>query len=207
MVNHDVIKGNRTKSLRKLYNKVLSAAAHRHAKWWLALVSFIESSIFIIPPDVMIIPMVLADRAKWWRIALTATIASVVGGIGGYLIGVFLFDSLGQSLLEFYSNGDKFGQYIKIYEEWGGWAVFGAGLTPFPYKVITVASGVAQLDLTLFIFTSLIARGLRFFCLAGLLFYFGESIKNTIEKYFGPITILFFVLIFACLLLVNLLFE
>ena len=169
--------------------------------------SFIESSIFIIPPDVMIIPMVLADCAKWWRIALTATIASVVGGIGGYLIGVFLFDSLGQSLLEFYSNGDKFRQYIKIYEEWGGWAVFGAGLTPFPYKVITVASGVAKLDLTLFIFTSLIARGLRFFCLAGLLFYFGESIKKTIEKYFGPITILFLVLIFACLLLINLLFE
>ena len=169
--------------------------------------SFIESSIFIIPPDVMIIPMVLADRAKWWHIALTATIASVVGGIGGYLIGVFLFDSLGQSLLEFYSNGDKFREYIKIYEEWGGWAVFGAGLTPFPYKVITVASGVAKLDLTLFIFTSLIARGLRFFCLAGLLFYFGESIKKTIEKYFGPITILFLVLIFACLLLINLLFE
>ena len=87
--------------------------------------SFIESSIFIIPPDVMIIPMVLADRAKWWLIALTATIASVVGGVGGYLIGVFLFDSLGQALLEFYSNGDKFRQYIKIYEEWGGWAVFG----------------------------------------------------------------------------------
>ena len=169
--------------------------------------SFIESSIFIIPPDVMIIPMVLADRAKWWRIALTATIASVVGGIAGYLIGVFLFDSLGQSLLEFYSNGDKFRQYITIYEEWGGWAVFGAGLTPFPYKVITVASGVAKLDLTLFIFTSLIARGLRFFCLAGLLFYFGESIKKTIEKYFGPITILFLVLIFACLLLINFLFE
>ena len=193
--------------MRKLYNKVLSAAAHRHAKWWLALVSFIESSIFIIPPDVMIIPMVLADRAKWWRIALTATIASVVGGIGGYLIGVFLFDSLGQSLLEFYSNGDKFREYIKIYEEWGGWAVFGAGLTPFPYKVITVASGVARFDLTLFIFTSLIARGLRFFCLAGLLFYFGESIKKTIEKYFGPITILFLVLIFACLLLINVLFD
>jgi membrane protein YqaA with SNARE-associated domain len=193
--------------LGKLYHKVLSAAAHRHAKWWLALVSFIESSIFIIPPDVMIIPMVLADRAKWWRIALTATIASVVGGIGGYLIGVFLFDSLGQSLLEFYSNGDKFRQYIKIYEEWGGWAVFGAGLTPFPYKVITVASGVAKLDLTLFIFASLIARGLRFFWLAGLLFYFGESIKKTIEKYFGPITILFFILIFACLLVMNLLFE
>ena len=169
--------------------------------------SFIESSIFIIPPDVMIIPMVLADRAKWWRIALTATIASVVGGIAGYLIGVFLFDSLGQSLLEFYSNGDKFRQYIKIYEEWGGWAVFGAGLTPFPYKVITVASGVAKLALPLFIFTSLIARGLRFFCLAGLLFYFGEPIKKTIEKYFGPITILFLVLIFACLLLINLLFE
>ena len=193
--------------MRTLYNKVLSAAAHRHAKWWLALVSFVESSIFIIPPDVMIIPMVLADRAKWWRIALTATIASVIGGIGGYLIGVFLFDTLGQSLVDFYSYEDKFGQYMKIYEEWGGWAVFGAGLTPFPYKVITIASGVANLDLSLFILTSLIARGLRFFCLAGLLFYFGESIKKIIEKYFGLITILIFVAIFACLLLINLSFA
>ena len=168
--------------------------------------SFIESSIFIIPPDVMIIPMVLADRAKWWRIALTATIASVIGGVGGYLIGSFLFDTLGQALVEFYSYEDKFGQYMKIYKEWGGWAVFGAGLTPFPYKVITIASGVAKLDLSLFILTSIIARGLRFFCLAGLLFYFGESIKKTIEKYFGVITILFSVLIVACLLLFNFLF-
>jgi membrane protein DedA with SNARE-associated domain len=95
---------------------------------------------------------------------------------------------------------------MKIYKEWGGWAVFGAGLTPFPYKVITIASGVAKLDLSLFILTSLIARGLRFFCLAGLLFYFGETIKKTIEKYFGVITILFFVLIVASLLLFNFLF-
>ena len=168
--------------------------------------SFIESSIFIIPPDVMIIPMVLADRAKWWRIALTATIASVIGGVGGYLIGSFLFNTLGQALVDFYSYGDKFGQYMKIYKEWGGWAVFGAGLTPFPYKVITIASGVAKLDLSLFILTSIIARGLRFFCLAGLLFYFGETIKKTIEKYFGVITILFFVLIVASLLLFNFLF-
>ena len=179
----------------KLYHKVLSAAAHRHAKWWLALVSFIESSIFIIPPDVMIIPMVLADRTNWWRIALTATIASVVGGIGGYLIGVFLFDSLGQSLLEFYSNGGKFRQYIKIYEEWGGWAVFGAGLTPFPYKVITILSGATALDPVIFITASIVARGARFFILAGLLWKFGDPIRNLIEKYMGLLFIILSILL------------
>ena len=144
MLNHDSTYENRTEILRKVYQKVLTAAGHRHAKWWLAFVAFIESSIFLIPPDVMLIPMVLANRSQWWRLALTATIASVIGGLAGYAIGLFLYETIGNMVIGFYAYGNKFSEYMDIYKEWGGWAVFGAGLTPFPYKVITIASGRAE---------------------------------------------------------------
>ena len=203
MLNHDSIHENRTEILRKVYQKVLTAAAHRHAKWWLALVAFIESSIFLIPPDVMLIPMVLANRSQWWRLALTATIASVMGGLAGYAIGLFLYETIGNVVIGFYAYGDKFLEYMDIYEEWGGWAVFGAGLTPFPYKVITIASGVVKIDLSVFILMSLIARGIRFFSVAGLLYYFGESAKLLIEKYFGLITVLFFIILVAGFFIIS----
>ena len=128
--------------LRSLYERTLAAAAHRHATWWLALVSFVESSVFPIPPDVMLIPMVLADRTRWIRIATVCTLASVAGGVAGYAIGLFLFDVIGQALLDFYGYGAKFATFGEMYNEWGAWIVFGAGVTPFPYKVITIASGV-----------------------------------------------------------------
>ena len=203
MLNHDSIHENRTEILRKVYQKVLTAAAHRHAKWWLALVAFIESSIFLIPPDVMLIPMVLANRSQWWRLALTATIASVMGGLAGYAIGLFLYETIGNVVIGFYAYGDKFLEYMDIYEEWGGWAVFGAGLTPFPYKVITIASGVVKLDLSVFILMSSIARGIRFFSVAGLLYYFGESAKLLIEKYFGLLTVLFFIILVAGFFIIS----
>ena len=197
MLNHDSTYENRTEILRKVYQKVLTAAGHRNAKWWLAFVAFIESSIFLIPPDVMLVPMVLANRSQWWRLALTATIASVIGGLAGYAIGLFLYETIGNMVIGFYAYGDKFSEYMDIYEEWGGWAVFGAGLTPFPYKVITIASGVVKIDLSVFILMSLIARGLRFFSVAGLLYYFGESAKLLIEKYFGLLTVCFFIILIA----------
>ena len=203
MLNHGPTYENRTKILRKVYQKVLTAAAHRHAKWWLAFVAFIESSIFLIPPDVMLIPMVLANRSQWWRLALTATIASVMGGLAGYAIGLFLYETIGNVVIGFYAYGDKFLEYMDIYEEWGGWAVFGAGLTPFPYKVITIASGVVKLDLSVFILMSLIARGIRFFSVAGLLYYFGESAKLLIEKYFGLLTVLFFIILVAGFFIIS----
>lgn len=203
MLNHDSIHENRTEILRKVYQKVLTAAAHRHAKWWLALVAFIESSIFLIPPDVMLIPMVLANRSQWWRLALTATIASVMGGLAGYAIGLFLYETIGNVVIGFYAYGDKFLEYMDIYEEWGGWAVFGAGLTPFPYKVITIASGVVKIDLSVFILMSLMARGIRFFSVAGLLYYFGESAKLLIEKYFGLLTVLFFIILVAGFFIIS----
>ena len=181
--------------LRSLYERTLAAAGHRHASAWLALVSFVESSIFPIPPDVMLIPMVLADRTKWIRIAAISTLASVLGGLAGYAIGLFLFDTIGQALLDLYGYGEKFAAFGEMYNEWGAWIVFGAGVTPFPYKVITIASGVTRLDLLVFVIASVLARGLRFFLVCGLLWRFGPAIHSFLEKHLGPLTVLFFVLL------------
>jgi membrane protein YqaA with SNARE-associated domain len=181
--------------LRSIYERTLAAAEHRRAIWWLAVVSFIESSVFPIPPDVMLIPMVLADRDRWIRIAAVCTIASVAGGMAGYAIGSFLFDSIGHALLEFYGYGDKFAHFGELYNEWGAWIVFGAGVTPFPYKVITIASGVTHLDLFVFVAASVMARGLRFFVVCFLLWKFGPAIRGFLEKHLGPLTIVFFVLL------------
>ncbi len=168
--------------LRRLYDWTLSLARHRHAVPALAGVSFIESSVFPIPPDVLLIPMVLAEREKAFRIAFVATVASVLGGLLGYAIGVFLFEELGKPLLELYGYGPKFAEFQEKYNDWGAWAVFFAGVTPFPYKVITILSGVTALDIFIFTVASAAARGLRFFIVAGLLWRYGEPIQDFIEK-------------------------
>ncbi len=168
--------------LRRLYDWTLSLARHRHAMPALAGVSFIESSVFPIPPDVLLIPMVLAEREKAFRIAFVCTAASVLGGLLGYAIGVFLFEELGKPLLEFYGYGPKFAEFQGKYHDWGAWAVFIAGVTPFPYKVITILSGVTALDIFIFTVASVAARGLRFFIVAGLLWRYGEPIRAFIEK-------------------------
>ncbi|MBL6933657.1 MAG: DedA family protein [Rhodospirillales bacterium] len=189
--------------LRGLYDWTMNLAGHRHALAALALVSFIESSVFPIPPDILIIPMVLAAREKAWRIALVCTIASVLGGLAGYGIGYSLYETVGKPLLDFYGYGDKFAQFQGYYHEWGAWIVGGAGLTPFPYKVITIASGVADLDLIVFTVASLLSRGLRFFIVAGLLWYFGEPIRIFIEKNLGLLASAFFVLLFGGFVLIK----
>ncbi|MEM7444613.1 MAG: YqaA family protein [Pseudomonadota bacterium] len=181
--------------IRRLYDWTLSLAAKPHALTALAVVSFAESSFFPIPPDVLLIPMVLARREKAWLIATVCTIASVLGGLFGYLIGYFLFESLGQPLLDFYGYSAQFDSFRATYDEWGAWIVFGAGLTPFPFKVITIASGVFQLNLVVFIVASIVARGMRFFLVAALLYWFGPVIREFIEKRLGLLTILFFVLL------------
>ena len=176
--------------MRKLYKNLLSAAKHRHANKYLAVVAFSESSFFPIPPDVMLIPMVLAKPNDWWRIALTCTLFSVIGGIVAYFIGFFLFQHLALPLLEFYNYQDKILEFNEMYHNWGGWVVFLAGLTPFPYKIITIASGMTQLNLALFIALSVLSRGLRFFAVSVLLYHFGDRIRALLEKYFGLITLL-----------------
>jgi membrane protein YqaA with SNARE-associated domain len=181
--------------LKPLYDWTMNLAAHRHALVALAAVAFVESSVFPIPPDVLIIPMVLAARTKAWRIAGVCTLASVVGGLAGYAIGALLFDSLGQPLLDFYGYQDKFSEFQGLYQEWGAWIVAGAGLTPFPYKVITITSGVMDLDLVVFMIASVLSRGARFFLVAGLLWYFGPPIRRFIEENLAILTTVFFVLL------------
>ena len=171
--------------LRALYDWTMDLAANRNAAAALAAVSFVESSVFPIPPDVLLVPMVLANRAKAWFYAGLCTIASVLGGLAGYAIGVFLFEALARPLFEFYGLTDEFGQFAQTYNEWGAWAVLVAGVTPFPFKVITIASGATKLSLLIFILASLIARALRFFAVAGLLYIFGPPIRNFIERRLG----------------------
>ena len=181
--------------LRSTYDWVMGLAARKDAIWVLAAIAFIKSSVFPIPPDVLLIPMVLAARDRAWRYAAVCTIASVLGGMLGYAIGMFLFESAGQPLLEFYGYADKFGEFRGRYNEWGAWIVFIAGLTPFPYKVITIASGVAELDLAVFTVASVLARGLRFFIVAALLWWLGPPVREFIEKRLGLMTIVFCVLL------------
>jgi membrane protein YqaA with SNARE-associated domain len=181
--------------LQRTYDWVMSLSARRDAIWALAAISFIESSFFPIPPDVLLIPMVLAARTQWFRIALVCTVASVIGGMFGYAIGYFLYESIGRPLLEFYGYAEKFTQFQGRYNVWGAWIVFVAGVTPFPYKVITIASGVTQLDLATFTVASVLARGLRFFLVAALLWWIGPPIRAFIERRLGLVFTVFVVLL------------
>lgn len=181
--------------IRKLYDWTLSLAARRDALVLLAIVAFLESSIFPIPPDVMILPMIIAARERAWRIAGIATVASVLGGFAGYAVGMFLFDTLGQPLLAFYGYAENFSEFQGMYQEWGAWIVFGAGLTPFPFKVITIASGAVALDPVVFGIAAVLARGLRFYVEAALLWKFGPPIKDFVEDRLGLVTAVVFLLL------------
>ena len=181
--------------LRWTYDWIMGLASRRDSIWVLAAVAFIESSVFPIPPDILLIPMVLAARDRAWRLAAVCTIASVLGGILGYVIGMFLYQSAGLPLLELYGYADKFDEFSSRYNEWGAWIVFVAGLTPFPYKVITIASGVTELNLVVFTVASVLARGLRFFIVAALLWWLGPPVREIIEKRLGLVTIIFCVLL------------
>ncbi|ODN71871.1 SNARE associated Golgi protein [Methylobrevis pamukkalensis] len=171
--------------LRRLYDWTLSLAASRHAATALGGVSFIESSVFPIPPDTLLIPMVIARRDRAWWYATLCTITSVLGGLAGYLIGAFLFDELASPILSAYGYLDKFEEFRGWYNEWGVWIVLFAGVTPFPYKVVTIASGATGLNVVVFMLSSIVARGLRFFIVAGLLYRFGPPIRDFIERRLG----------------------
>lgn len=183
--------------LRRLYDYTMGLAAHRQAKTLLGGVAFIESSVFPIPPDVMLIPMVLAKRSEAWKIAFICSVFSVLGGVFGYAIGLFFLQIIGDAIIAFYGYEDKFQRFVAAYDEWGGWIVAFFGLTPFPYKVITIASGAAQLNLMVFMIASVLSRSARFFLVAWLLMKYGEPIRTFIEKYLGLLTIVFFILLFG----------
>ena len=167
---------------RRIYDHTLNLASRKNALTWLFIISFIESSFFPIPPDIMIIPMVLATPKEAYKIAGVATVASVLGGYFGYFIGIYGFELIARPLLEFYGYMKQFGEFENYYHEYGAWIVFGAGITPFPYKIITIASGVVRLDLVVFTIASVIARGMRFYFIAWLLKRFGDPMKVFIEK-------------------------
>lgn len=165
-----------------LYDRVLSWAAHPHAERYLGALSFAESSFFPIPPDVMLAPMCLADRARAWRFATLTTITSLVGGVAGYAIGYLALEAIEPWL----HNMDYWSAYLKgraWFDEWGIWAVFVAGFSPIPYKIFTISAGAAALSFPGFVIASLIGRGARFFLVAGLIVAGGERMATTLPKY------------------------
>ena len=181
--------------IRKLYDWTLSLAGHPRAHWALAIIAFVESSFFPIPPDVLMIPMIIAAPTRAFRIAAVATVASVLGGLFGYAIGALLFETVGQPILDFYGKADAFDSFATRYNDWGAWAVLIAGVTPFPFKVITIASGATGLSLPVFILSAILARALRFFVVAALLWKFGPPIRDFIEKRLGLMFAIFCVLL------------
>ena len=176
--------------LKNFYNTILKLSAKPKAEKFLALVAFSESSFFPIPPDVLLLPMALAKPLKWIRLALITTIFSVLGGILGYLIGIFLWESIGQYIIEVYHLEDKFNIFKDNYNTKGALIVFIAGFTPIPYKLITIASGGMNLNIIIFILASLLSRGARFFLLTGIIRIFGDAAKLFIDKYFSFITLI-----------------
>ncbi|MFO7921955.1 DedA family protein [Rhodobacteraceae bacterium W635] len=181
--------------IRGLYDWTISLAGHRYALLALAVISFVESSVFPIPPDILMIPMIIAAPRRAFLIASVCLVSSVLGGLAGYYIGYGLFESVGRPVLEFYGKDSYFEEFRARYNEWGAWTVLVAGVTPFPYKVITIMSGVTQLNIWVFMLSSVIARGLRFFVVAALLWKFGEPIRDFIEKRLGLMFTLFVILL------------
>lgn len=181
--------------IRALYDWTLNLARHPRAPIALSAVSFTESSFFPIPPDIMLIPMVIAEKAKAWFYAAICTVSSVAGAIFGYLIGLLLFEAIGRPVLAFYGYAEKFTAFAEQYNEWGALIVLIAGVTPIPFKVVTIASGTVGMNLLVFIAASIVARGARFFIVAGLLYFFGPPIRAFIEKHLSLVFTLFCVLL------------
>jgi membrane protein YqaA with SNARE-associated domain len=177
--------------LQRLYARTLAVAAGPNALAALLVVSFVESSVFPIPPDILLIPMILARPRQAWRLAALCTLASVAGGMVGYAIGYFLFDAIGRPVLEFYHAMDSYEALKAGFARWGVWIIIIKGMTPIPYKLITIASGVAQFDFFTFVGASIVSRSLRFFLVAGLLWWFGDAARVFIERRLTLVTTLF----------------
>ena len=189
--------------LKRLYDRTLALADHPRAMWALALVAFVESSVFPIPPDVLMIPMILARPHRAWAIAGVALLASVLGGLLGYAIGAFAYESIGQPILQSMGKADAMAAFNEKFNDFGFWAVLAAGVTPFPYKVITIMSGWTGMPILTFVATSILARALRFYVLAGLLRTFGEPVRGFIESRLNLVFTVFVVLLVGGFLVVK----
>jgi membrane protein YqaA with SNARE-associated domain len=168
--------------LRKLYQWTMNYAERPNARWALAGVAFAESSFFPIPPDILLVPMVMANRQKAWELALICTLSSVAGGIFGYAIGALLYDTVGVWLMNLYGYSNRLEQFREAYAQWGAWIILLKGMTPIPYKIVTIASGFAGYDLFWFIVLSLVTRAARFGLVAGLLYFYGAPVRGFIER-------------------------
>lgn len=181
--------------LRRLYDRCIAAAHKPHATWTMGAVSFAESSFFPIPPDVMLVPMALARPDHAYRLAAWCTLTSVAGGMLGYAIGALLYDSVGLWLMQLYGYSNKVEEFRAAYAEWGAWIILLKGLTPIPYKIVTITSGFAGYNLALFIVFSLITRAGRFFVLAFLIHRYGARARDIIERRLGLWTTIFALII------------
>jgi membrane protein YqaA with SNARE-associated domain len=192
--------------MRRLYDWMMRLASSDRAPWALGVVSFSESSSFPIPPDVMQIPMVLSRREKAWWYATIATVTSVLGGILGYAIGYYAYQAIGLPILEFYGKAHALDSFIQFVHEYGVPAIIVKGATPIPFKVVTIAAGVAQMAFVPFILASIVARSMRFFLVAGLLYFFGDPIREFIERRLTLVTTVFVVLLVGGFVAVKYLF-
>jgi membrane protein YqaA with SNARE-associated domain len=181
--------------MRRLYDWMMRVAGHDRAPHALFWVAFVESSVFPIPPDVMLVPMTLARRGKAWLYATICTVGSVIGGLAGYAIGYFLFEYIGQPILRLYGYGAKFQEAADLFNEWGVWILIAKGWTPFPYKVLTISAGAFKMSVSAFILASIVARAMRFYLVAALLFWLGEPIRDFIEQRLSLVTTAFLVLL------------
>lgn len=183
--------------MRKLYDWMMRMAGHDRAPHALFWVSFIESSVFPIPPDVMLVPMALRDRTKALRYATLCTIASVLGGLVGYAIGYYLLEYIGQPMLKLYGLESKWEQLAAWFKEWGVWVLLIKGPTPFPFKVLTIFAGAMHMNLLAFVLASILSRSIRFYLVAGLIYWKGEPIRLFIEKWLNLLAIAFAALLIA----------
>lgn len=189
--------------LRRLYDWTLGLAQSPNALWALAIVAFVESSVFPIPPDILMIPMILAAPHRAFLIAGIALFSSVLGGLAGYAIGALAFEQIGQPILASLGKADAAAEFNTRFNDMGFWPVLIAGLTPFPYKVITIMSGWTGMPIGTFIATSILARALRFFLVAGLLWKFGSPIRDFIERRLGLVFSVFMVVLFGGFLMLR----
>ena len=176
--------------LHRLYHRVLALSASPRAPLWLAMISFAESSFFPIPPDALLVPMCLAKPERAWRLAAICTVASVLGGMLGYAIGYALYAEIAAPLIRFYHYEDAAAAFIQRFREWGLWVILIKGLTPIPYKIVTIASGAAHFPFLTFVSASIVTRGARFFLVAALLRRFGEPVRDFIERRLTLVTTL-----------------
>ena len=189
--------------IKSFYNWIINLSTTPYALWALAVIAFSESSFFPIPPDILLIPMIIAKPKNAYFIAFIAMIASVVGGGLGYYIGLKFYETVGLVIINFYHAQQLFSDFQTQFNKHGALAILFAGVTPFPYKVITISSGIAGISFFQFLIFSFIARGTRFFIIAILLRFYGEPIRNFIEKHLNLLFIIFVVLLVLGFLLIK----